>query len=442
MIKMTATTTKFFLLAAVTSLLFAGCGGKTVSTQDGNGEVSGIVYDESGGTVPGVSVYAAGRTTTTGPGGAYVLKDVSAVDLLVKADTEINGKIYYGQNFARIFGNERSMSVNMVLYQKGRGATVYGSVVDGFGRAVAGARVFARGIGSAKALFSMTELTDANGEYRISGIPGGYDYQIVANTLGSDSDSKIVNLGTGANRRTDLQIFNGTNPILPAPRNFSVVAYTAPTEPTKRSGSANAYDGVKEQITGRAPKVKNVTRRTSGGDTVEIDLTWDALGADSLLGYRIYRGGSSGTIAPYDFLRDPLGEIFTDLDDALTDGRTYRYQVAGVTTDYNDSGVGEGPRSSVDSVRPLDNISVFSPVTDTGTVDFDWGFVSNARSYAVLLYNQKPGPGVRTIVAPVWVSSTDYGFSGLTAGTYYYVIVGTDDNGAYTLSEIRSVSVP
>ncbi|NDD64454.1 MAG: hypothetical protein EBZ36_10845, partial [Acidobacteria bacterium] len=80
---------------------------------------------------------------------------------------------------------------------------------------------------------------------------------------------------------------------------------------------------------------------------VEIDLTWDALGADSLLGYRIYRGGSSGTIAPYDFLRDPLGEIFTDLDDALTDGRTYRYQVAGVTTDYNDSGVGEGPRSSV-----------------------------------------------------------------------------------------------
>jgi hypothetical protein len=87
-----------------------------------------------------------------------------------------------------------------------------------------------------------------------------------------------------------------------------------------------------------APASPSSLKGTSGDSA--IDLTWDAVGADDLDGYNVYRATSS--IGDLSGLSPQNGSLIADTtgyrDGSVENGTTYHYVVTAVDTAANESG--------------------------------------------------------------------------------------------------------
>lgn len=419
--------------------LLAGCGGEGGSVGSSGTQVSGNVTDLNGNAVRNANVFLANRTgtsTRTNSTGSYILASVPEGDRVIRAEIVQDGIKYVGENYARVFADERSKSVNITMGRENQVARMNGVVRDRNGALLAGARVFA----NAGTLSSNMAVTDENGEYEMGGLFGGITYTVNAGGAGFNSDRGTITLNAGENRRVDFQLNSPTDTLLPAPQNLSVVIWTSPQEATRTKKAQDAYEGIKRAYDKKraARMTKSIKGKTASGRPIEADLSWNPIRNNALLGYGIYRGTSqNGPTSAIDFLRDPETGFFADSDDALREYVNYYYEITALSTSFPDTNNSESDFSDRYGVRALGDLN-------TGTVTqnpltFRWNNVPEAESYIVFVFDRYPGIDVQEIH-----SQTTNGTSAVYNGPqlvdgrrYYWVVLGlANNNDSRTISRI------
>jgi len=174
---------------------------------------------------------------------------------------------------------------------------------------------------------------------------------------------------------------------------------------------------------------QNLVARWGDGYVV---LTWEAPaddGGSPIIGYRIYRGTSSGNVA----LLTTVGNVLTYNDTGLTNGQTYYYRVSAV------NGVGEGEFSwevnATPKTVPSAPWNLVARAGD-GHVILTWKAPTDdggspITGYMIYRGTSSGGEAYLTTVGNV----TTYNDTGVTNGrTYYYRVSAVNDVGEGELS--------
>ena len=431
-----------FGILAVTLI---ACGGGGTTT----GSVSGLILDTDGNPVRGARVYVENspvRETVSNSSGSFSLTGVVADNVQVKASIVKGSTTFYGENFAQVYGNENSQSMNVVVMPLSQVAAAQGTVTEASrGVRVQGARITAKPTSGSQFATAQT-ITDSNGNYYLNGLQSGVSYQIMASFTGfSSADAaRVPTAGITISQNFTLQ--NSTDGILPAPTNLSAVAWTSPSEVTRDRVAAQAIDNVKKFIDVRYKK--SVSRTTANGNAVEVQLFWDKFDSLNILGYEIWRKRSTDAWVGLDFLRDPIAESYLDSDSALRENLSYTYLVTGGNSNYPNTDNSIGNDSNQTTVAPLGDMFVNSVNTGGGQVTFNWQAVSGASNYTVYVFSEYPGVRVTSYAnnfnTPATGTSWTYNLTPLAAGQrYYYLVMGANaDDSARTLSAVGSFVAP
>ena len=423
-----------------------GCGGSGTSV----GSVAGLVLDMNGNPVRNARVFVDDgppRETHSNSSGSFNITGVSAQDILVKAEYNDGTTLYQGQNLARVFDSEQVNSLNIVLIPSTQIAAIQGTVTGTGGGRIAGARISAKPTNSTQ-LSSVQTVADAQGNYTLGGLAGGVTYQIQASFPSWQSNEALKTPSAGQTQTLNFLLSSNGDPLLPAPTNLSLTAWTSPAEATRSLGQAQALANVKKFIDPRYKKKVSTTRTTSQGSPVEVQLYWDKLDSLQILGYGIWRKRSSDALAALDFLRDPLAESYMDSDLNLEDGVQYTYEVTASNTNYPNTNNSQSNFSNAVSVVPLGDMNVSSPTIASGQVTFHWSPVTNATSYTTYVFDVYPGIMVSSYANnfnnPATGTQWTYNLTPLQSGhQYFYLIMGSNsDDSARTLSPIGSFTAP
>jgi len=430
-------------------LLAAGC---TVSTSK-LGVISGTVTDVEGNPVADAEVFTQDRgisSTRTLSNGTYYLPNVASGFTRIQVQAHLNGRRYTGQQVVQVFENDQNKNANIMVAPETEQGNLEGYVSDFARRPIEGARVFAGG-----ALSSAWAITDRTGYYKIQGLPGGFEYPLVASKPGYENSRQNAQVLSGRTTVSSFTLnFSSNRPVNP-PGGLSIIAWTLPAQlmATRDSRTAQAYEAIKQRLDTKRPR-KQVTRQL-GVSAIEIDLSWDFEAQTSLLGYGIYRGRTEQEIQnnAIAFLRDPLTDFFADLDTALQPNVAYSYEMVSLNTDYLDNLPGsQSARSERVSAQPLGEMTVTAPFPNQVMISppvFRWRAVSHADFYQVIIYDRFPdylvdpyypedpdNPGASRVHAP----GTSLVYTGPTlfrGRTYYFVLVAYDEGrGSRSISQI------
>jgi hypothetical protein len=446
-------------LLALGALVIFGCGGAGSGT-DQNGQVSGIVTDPNGNVVRNAKVYYDKKTdvfTFTNSSGAFILGKAPEGFRRIVAEVTVSGTKYSGENDLDIFGNERSKNLNITMSRESEQGTLTGRVFDRNGFPLENARVFV----NTNNLGSRQSLTDDNGTFVAGRLTPNVNLEVYATGATYDSDRTTVVLTRGERRTVNFTLENGRNPNIPAPANLTAVAWTSPrVGTTGRNANNNGLPAMRrffgKQVGAKKPNLIEVgdPKLTSGGNWIEVDLSWDTVRDDSLLGYGIYRATSSGgTSRGIEFLRDPLTTFFADADDQLTQDTNYYYEVTSINTQYPDTNQSESNFSNRYGVRTLGDMRLSIPTT--GPLTFRWQTAPGATQYTTFVYDRFPDfgadplfprPGNSAELNQATVTGTSYVYNGpaLVSGrTYYYIVLGSANSfDSRTISVVSSFRAP
>jgi hypothetical protein len=428
-----------YALLALFAVCLLGCSGNG-DNATGQGEVMGIIFDEEGFPVRDAHVYwdapnNADRNAQSNSNGVYILTEVPEGDQNIRVEVTRNGTRFYGQNIARVINGERVMNHNIAVYRDDALGAIEGFVTDRQGNRLEGVRVFVKQQATNTVLTSAYGITDGDGHYVVGGLRGNLGYDVQVNALDYNSDFDSFTLTPGETRTMSFTVPLAEQITLNPPGNVVATAWTSPA--VRSAGWSNTLEAMKALIK-PGYKPKSTTRTTSGGNVVEVDVTWDAIIDPALLGYGIYRSDNGGQLRDLYFLRDPLAELFADMDDALREDRTYTYRVTSISTSQYESDY-----SAAVSAVPLGDL-VLRNTTGGSRPIFRWDPAIGANEYVVYVFQQYPTIGV----SDIWnnentpTSSTSYEYTGgsLAAGRYFYIVVGIGDSG-YTLSPVGEFNV-
>jgi len=367
---------------------------------------------------------------------------VPAQNTLITAQITQGGQNYVGSNLASVAIGQRAKSVNIVVVPANQTATVHGIVMDNSGNVLQDAYVFAIATNATVYSSSMAE-TDSNGECWIPNLMAGQQYSLMATGWGGGYQSAPdnVTLSVGETRDVNFTLGNAVGPLLPAPTNVSAKAWTTPSEITRSPNSTSVYEAIKNRLDPRRASRKPTTRLTVNGNDVEVDLYWNQIVSNKLLGFGIYRGiGSGVSTTNIDYLNDPLASFYQDLDDSLTESQTYTYQVTCLTT-LSPPG-NESAKSTAVTATTLGDLTLGT--LSQGPLTFQWSSALGATEYTVYLYDQYPS---LASISPIWTSSSTSGnqmvYTGqaLVSGhVYYYFVVGDNGGNGWTISDIAQFS--
>lgn len=426
--------------------LFA-CGGGGVTER---GSVAGLVLDSAGNPVRGARVFTEGsnaRETITNSSGSFALLDVNAEDLVIKASISAGGTSYYGENMIRAFPNEQVSNANVTVLRTNEVATIVGAVFTTAGIRVQGARISARPTDGSIFLTSQA-IANERGEYRLNGLLSGKAYQIIATNPGFSASEVLRTPNISAVQTVNFFLGNNTDPLLPKPSNFSVVAWTSPAEISRDRQMTQVYSGLKKMIDPRYKTNSSQSRLTSGGNPVEIQLFWDRIDSLQLLGFNIYRARGSDDYQYVEFMADPLGDAFLDSDPNLRDAVNYRYVVNAANSNYPNTNNSEGPDSDVAQVVPLGDLIDLGTINTGGVPTFRWQTIFGAANYTVYVFDRYPGIEVTSITNnfsnPATGNTWTYTGPVLTRGARYYYLLMAANSGdtARSLSRIGSFIAP
>jgi hypothetical protein len=158
------------------------------------GNVTGSVVNGSGQGLSGATVTAAGLTTSTAADGSYALNNLPAGQTTIKAS--LTG-FQSGSATVTVVAATTTAAPAITLVS-GSGS-ITGSVKTTAGAAIAGASV---GYGGG------TAITDANGNYTLTGVPVG-TVQLVASASGFQSVTQSVTVSGGATSTANFTLAAG-----------------------------------------------------------------------------------------------------------------------------------------------------------------------------------------------------------------------------------------
>ncbi|MCS7209939.1 MAG: carboxypeptidase-like regulatory domain-containing protein [Fimbriimonadales bacterium] len=437
------------LFAIAVALSMAGCGGENKV-----GVVSGTITDIEGEPVADAEVFvdnAPNSATRSLHNGTYYLTNVPERFTVIRARAVINGVEYTGQNVAQVFENSQSKNVNIMIAPVDRQGTIEGFVRDAFNAGIEGARVFAGG-----ALSSAFALTDRRGFYRITGLPAGYDYPVVASAPDYENTKQTARVIAGQTTIISFTLNRSVNRPVQTPLNLEATAWTMPRvlTATRDAREREAYNAIRALFDDQPRPRRTLASRAASDYWIEVDLRWEYREQTSLLGYGIYRGRTVDELNrnAIAFLRDPLADFFADLDPTLQPNETYFYEIVALNTDYlNDLPGTVSGRSNRVSARPFTPIALTRPQPNQiveGLI-LEWTPVPNADYYLVLIYDRFPdynvrpyfpadlsNPGAAKVFAPM--TSLVYRGPVLVSGrTYYAVVIAfTNDRRTRAISQI------
>ena len=428
-----------YALLALFAVLVVGCSGNG-DDATGRGEVMGIIFDEEGFPVRDAHVYWDGpgnedRNAQSNSNGVYLLTDIPAEDQNIRIEVTRSGTRFYGQNVARVQNGERTMNHNIAAYREDTLAAIEGFVSDRQGNRLEGVRIFVKQRETNTVLTSAYGITDGDGHYVVGGLRGNLTYDVQVNGLDYNSDFDAFTLTPGETRTMSFTVPLAEDITLNPPSNVNATAWTSPA--VRSANWGNTLEAMKALIKpGYKPKA--TTKTTSGGNIVEIDITWDAIIDPAMLGYGIYRADNGGTLRDVYFLRDPLAELFADMDDTLREDRNYTYRVTSISTIGNESDYSEAV-----STVPLGDLILRNTTGGTQPI-FRWDPAIGADEYVVYLFQQYPTIGVTDIWnnenTPTTGTSYEYTGGSLASGRYYYMVVGFGEGG-FTLSPVGEFNV-
>lgn len=431
-----------FVVAILFVFWLTACGGNEKS----RGNVAGTVTDINGDPVVGARVWIDGDgETLTNTNGTFLLTGVSEGFKNVRASARIGNQQWSGVALVQVFADDTTRNANILLCPEDQQGSIEGFVYAPDGSRLEGARVFAGG-----PLTSAMAVTDRNGYYRIDGLRGGYDYPVVASAPDFLNDKKTVSVVARQVSAASfaLAVASGASPLTPS--NLEAVVWTQPRGVTRSASPemANAYEAIKRAVDPRRAQYRAISRVTPAGSLIEVDLTWDFVEDSTRLGYGIYRGRHANPASVADnaiaFLRDPLADLFADLDLNLTPETTYYYQVVAVGANFDpDTGAGTSSPSNNASATPLSPMSTFSSPAHGATVSTSsptlrWERLNGADTYRVILFEGFP----EINRDPLWFSGATTNTSLVYSGpalypgqTYYWVVVAFSADG-----KARSIS--
>jgi hypothetical protein len=169
---------------------------------------------------------------------------------------------------------------------------------------------------------------------------------------------------------------------------------------------------------------------TAGNASNSLSWTTPSNGGSSITGYKVYRGTSSGG----ESLLATLGVTNSYIDNAVTNGTTYYYQVSAVNA------VGEGARSNEVSLRPVapqppsapQNLTAAAPKPKNKTgVILNWTAPASSGSSAVTGYRiyRSTSSGTEAFYVSTGNVLT-YTDTGTTSGVqYYYRVTAVNSAG-------------
>lgn len=403
------------------------------------------MLDPNGNLVRDARVYINSTySVQSNSAGVFLIRNVPYQDVLLKATTDQDGVNFYGEQTVEMFSGERTKSVNITVVPTSQLATVRGTVHSNGGHLVAGARVwFNAGTES-----STYTITDSNGNYRVDTLVGGLHYDVVATGASFNAGTDSITPVAGSTSELDLVLTTATDPNLNPPTGLSATAWTTPDTFSGFSPQVkSAYDRIKQIVRARNHKATGPqSRLTSGGNPIEVDLNWNPVSNNGLLGYGIYRRqGNNGTVSAIDFYKDPLATLYEDNDDALQQNTSYQYAMTSINSSFLDgSSHGESSQSAFVGVTTLGD----QPVDQTtfGPTTFHWRTGSGATIWNVYVFDRFPSVDVD----PIWSSPDFNGTSGVYSGpaltsghTYFFIVIGTvADQSAYTLAPVLSFTQP
>jgi len=424
------------ILAMWLVLWLTACGGN----ESGRGHVAGTVTDIKGDPVVEARVWISGESETlTNTNGTFLLTNVSEGFKNVHASARISNQQWSGVALVQVFADDTTRNANILLCPENLQGSIEGFVFGPDGSRLEGARVFAGG-----PLSSAMAVSDRNGYYRIDGLRGGYDYPVVASAPGFLNDKKTVTVVAGQVAQVSFALTAAGGGLPAMPSNLQAVVWTQPRGVTRSTSpeTANALEAIKRVVDPKRAQYRAISRVTPTGSLIEVDLTWDYVEDRTRLGYGIYRGRTSNPASVPDnaiaFLRDPLADLFADLDLNLTPEVTYYYQVVAVGANFDpDTGAGTSSPSNNASATPLSPMSTFSSpehgdTISTSTPTLRWNPLNRADTYRVILFEGFP----EINRDPLWDrkattnNSLVYTGPALQPGqTYYWVVVAFSADG-------------
>jgi hypothetical protein len=454
-------------LPAVIFLLLAGCGSGGTNPPT---SITGVVTDIQGQAVAGAGVRTGGNRTTSLGNGSFTLENTGDRYQTVHAETTINGRKFNGQTVVDTVSSERNRSVNVVVSPETEQGTLAGTVIDNFGMAVPGAKVFVEG-----PIGSTLGITDNTGSYSVPRLVAGTTYRVTCSLAGFFNDSKSITIDRGTTRFLSFVLPDGVSQgPHPAVQNLSAQSWTVGTA-VERSGSGvnTLPNWVRRAMQRRFGKTAPVLSRsierkdgraTASSSLVEIDLFWTYEAYNDLFGYLIRRGAGTTLLRDEAVLRDPLANAFFDLDPSLQPGREYFYTVTRLdTVDFPANGAVGVTGSSV-RVTPLAPQEITAPLqgaaADAAPL-LQWRAVTGAKDYQIYVWDRFPdlqNGSDPDGVAPIWPSnpsqpgaslvdapavSQRYQGPALQPGrTYYWMVVAANaDGSALAASPIRKFTV-
>lgn len=420
----------------------SGCGGSGGGGGGGRktASIAGTVTDINGNPVRGAKVSTRDGSTTTSTTGVYMLTNQRADNVDVKAEIVQNGVRYRGRNVAVTFADLPTNSVNIAIAPQDQLASIRGSVEDRDGFRLAGASIFAY---DTNLLTSQRTVTNANGDYELFDLIAGLDYVVVAGGRDYRSDITSVLLTDGERRTVNFTLNDPGNPQMQPPTNLSAVSWTSPRVDDRSPREADAYENIKRIFDPKRKDKKRVTlsRTSSRGNFIEVDLQFDPIDSLELLGYGIYRKRDNGAYTAIDFYREPLAGYYVDLDEFLRPDSVYTYAVTSLSVRYpDDPARSESDFSNESGVLTLDDLLGIG--FDQGSDEFFWDGGSGAEEYVVYLFDEFPGIGVDSIWnnanTPITGTTLAYTGPNLQFGRrYFFLVLGLADDGfARTLSQI------
>ena len=462
------------LAATLSAISLAGCGGGGGGSSHGGGSLDdsiilGKVISADGNPAPGtqVAVEDAFPHTTSLAGGSFRLTQAPAGIETLLARATINGIHYSGSTQVLAIPHATTSNADIMLSRDDSQATVYGTVLDNGGHAINQARVFlANTNASSGNVSSLVAFTDHNGHFAIYDIPAGVaQYTLTASVLGYQNYTQTVTgLASGEQRTIATIHLNGSsNQSVNTPTGVSAQAFTTPSASPQAQvlkahsaqDIASAYEAIRRLaspryatwVTSAPHSVRAAAHAKSsaafGDYAIETDVFFDESQRNSLSGFRIYSSEGSAAVTPYDFLQDPLANLYIDLDPGYLPNHTYNFAVSAVNTDGTETALS----TPVSVVVPLQRIYLDRPAAFgqySNPIQVAWTTAAGTQYYSIFLYNQFPSIQATPIqsVRNLPATQTSYSFAALPVGSYWVVVAATADNGDETsLTQITPFSV-